>query len=96
MNRCTQRNTVTWSTATPRSASSSSTSAFGPPEDVAGLVVYLASTPRPELRVAFRDGGWDADTIAEAFPSTVGERESVEVLAPKLPPAPDAPAPAQG
>jgi len=27
-----------------------------------------------EIRSAFRDGGWDADAIADAFPATVGER----------------------
>jgi hypothetical protein len=26
-----------------------------------------------EVRSAFKDGGWDADAIAEAFATTVGE-----------------------
>jgi NAD(P)-dependent dehydrogenase (short-subunit alcohol dehydrogenase family) len=68
---------------------------FGTPNDVAGLVLYLASDAADrvtgqcigiggdrlslwshpaEVRSAFRDGGWDADTIADAFASSVGER----------------------
>lgn len=62
---------------------------FGPPEDVAGLVVFLASRPDitgqaialggdrlalwshpAEAAVAFADGGWTAEAIAEAW-STV-------------------------
>src|SRR5690606_30450951 len=67
---------------------------FGPPEDCAGLVVFLASDQAAhitgqcigiggdrlslwshptEVRTAFKDGGWDADAIAEAFATTVGE-----------------------
>lgn len=60
---------------------------FGPPEDVAGLVVFLASRPditgqaiglggdrlvlwtHPvEAAVAFADGGWSAQAIADAWP----------------------------
>jgi NAD(P)-dependent dehydrogenase (short-subunit alcohol dehydrogenase family) len=66
---------------------------FGTPEDVAPLVVYLASDasagvtgqcvgiggdklalwshPR-ETSVAYADGGWSADAIAAAWPTTVG------------------------
>jgi NAD(P)-dependent dehydrogenase (short-subunit alcohol dehydrogenase family) len=62
---------------------------FGPPEDVAGLVVFLASQAADgitgqaiglggdrlalwshpaEAAVAFADGGWDAQAIADAWP----------------------------
>jgi NAD(P)-dependent dehydrogenase (short-subunit alcohol dehydrogenase family) len=62
---------------------------FGPPEDVAGLIVFLASAAAAgitgqaiglggdrlalwshpaETVVAFADGGWDADAIAQAWP----------------------------
>ena len=80
---------------------------FGTPEDVAGLIVYLASDASAgvtgqaigiggdrlslwshptELRSAFLDGGWSADAIAEAFESTVGERqETYGIPAPALP-----------
>ena len=67
--------------------------AFGTPEDVAGLVAFLASDEAghitgqcigiggdklslwshpTEIRAAFRDGGWDADAIHDAFGSAVG------------------------
>ena len=80
---------------------------FGTAEDVAGLIVYLASDASAgvtgqaigiggdrlslwshptEIRSAFRDGGWSADVIAEAFESTVGEvQETYGIPAPKLP-----------
>jgi NAD(P)-dependent dehydrogenase (short-subunit alcohol dehydrogenase family) len=80
---------------------------FGTAEDVAGLIVYLASDASAgvtgqaigiggdrlslwshptEIRSAFRDGGWTADVIAEAFESTVGEvQETYGIPAPKLP-----------
>ena len=80
---------------------------FGTAEDVAGLVVYLASDASAgvtgqaigiggdrlslwshptEIRSAFRDGGWTADVIAEAFESTVAEiPETFGIPAPKLP-----------
>ena len=80
---------------------------FGTPEDVAGLIVYLASDASggvtgqaigiggdrlslwshpTEIRSAFRDGGWTADAIAEAFESTVAEvPETYGIPAPKLP-----------
>jgi NAD(P)-dependent dehydrogenase (short-subunit alcohol dehydrogenase family) len=80
---------------------------FGTPEDVAGLVVYLASDAAAavtgqcvgiggdrlslwshpaEVRSAFRDGGWTADAIADAFASTVGERpEDYGIPLPKIP-----------
>jgi NAD(P)-dependent dehydrogenase (short-subunit alcohol dehydrogenase family) len=80
---------------------------FGGPEDVAGLVVFLASDASAELtgqcigiggdrlslwshpteiRSAFRDGGWDADAIAEAFGSSIGEQlESYGIPLPKIP-----------
>ncbi|GAB3256124.1 SDR family NAD(P)-dependent oxidoreductase [Nocardioides dilutus] len=81
---------------------------FGTPEDVAGLIVYLASDASAEvtgqaigiggdrlslwshpteIRSAFRDGGWSADAISEAFESTVAEvPETYGIAAPKLPP----------
>lgn len=64
---------------------------FGPPDDVAGLVVFLASPAAEgitgqaiglggdrlalwshpaEVAVAFADGGWNAGTIADAWPGT--------------------------
>lgn len=65
---------------------------FGPPEDVAGLVVFLASRPDitgqaialggdrlalwshpAEAAVAFADGGWTAEAIAEAWPTAFAE-----------------------
>ena len=80
---------------------------FGTAEDVAGLIVYLASDASAgvtgqaigiggdrlslwshptEIRSAFRDGGWTADVIAEAFGSTVGEvQETYGIPAPQLP-----------
>jgi NAD(P)-dependent dehydrogenase (short-subunit alcohol dehydrogenase family) len=80
---------------------------FGTAEDVAGLIVYLASDASAgvtgqaigiggdrlslwshptEIRSAFRDGGWSADVIAEAFESTVAEvPETFGIPAPKLP-----------
>jgi len=80
---------------------------FGTAEDVAGLIVYLASDASAgvtgqaigiggdrlslwshptEIRSAFRDGGWTADVIAEAFESTVGEvQETYGIPAPTLP-----------
>jgi len=80
---------------------------FGTAQDVAGLIVYLASDASAgvtgqaigiggdrlslwshptEIRSAFRDGGWSADVIAEAFESTVAEvQETFGIPAPKLP-----------
>ncbi len=41
-----------------------------------------------EVRVAFHDGGWDADTIGDAFPETVGaEPQSYGITLPDLPEA---------
>ena len=38
-----------------------------------------------EVRTAFRDGGWDADAIAEAFATTVGETlESYGIAPPEF------------
>jgi NAD(P)-dependent dehydrogenase (short-subunit alcohol dehydrogenase family) len=77
---------------------------FGTVEDVAGLVVYLASAesagvtgqaigiggdrlalwshPR-EVAVEYADGGWSAEAIAEAWPSTLGRApETVGIPAP--------------
>lgn len=78
---------------------------MGSPEDVAPLVVFLASdraahitgqciglggdrlslwSHPQEIRCAFRDGGWSAEAIAQAWPATVGSHpESVG-----LPPMP--------
>jgi NAD(P)-dependent dehydrogenase (short-subunit alcohol dehydrogenase family) len=80
---------------------------FGTADDVAPLVVYLASDAAAgvtgqcigiggdrlslwshpdELRSAFRDGGWDADAIADAYPATVGEiPQTYGIPLPKLP-----------
>lgn len=77
---------------------------FGTVEDVAGLVVYLASaesagvtgqaiglggdrlalwTHPQERAVAFTDGGWSAEAIAAAWPTTLGRTpESVGIPAP--------------
>ena len=67
---------------------------LGLPEDVAPLLVFLASrhadqvtgqcigiggdklslwSHPKELRVAYRDGGWSAEAIAEVWPTTVGQ-----------------------
>jgi NAD(P)-dependent dehydrogenase (short-subunit alcohol dehydrogenase family) len=80
---------------------------FGPPEDVAGLILFLASDAAAgvtgqcigiggdrlslwshptEVSSAFRDGGWSADAIAEAFDSSIGERlETYGIALPKIP-----------
>lgn len=80
---------------------------FGTADDVAPLVVYLASDAAAgvtgqcigiggdrlslwshpeEVRSAFRDGGWDADAIADAYPATVGEvPQTFGIPLPKLP-----------
>ncbi|MFG1943912.1 SDR family oxidoreductase [Nonomuraea sp. NPDC048826] len=79
---------------------------FGTAEDVAGLVVYLASDASAgvtgqcigiggdklslwshpqEISVAFREGGWRAEDIATAWPTTVGARpETYGIPAPDL------------
>jgi NAD(P)-dependent dehydrogenase (short-subunit alcohol dehydrogenase family) len=79
--------------------------AFGTPDDVAPLVVFLASDAAKEvtgqcvgiggdrlslwshpqeISVAFRDGGWDAAAIADAWATSVGrEPRSVGIPAPK-------------
>lgn len=80
---------------------------FGTADDVAGLIVFLASDASAsvtgqaigiggdrlslwshptEVRSAFLDGGWDADAIAEAFSSSVGEAlETYGIPLPKIP-----------
>lgn len=80
---------------------------FGTADDVAGLVVFLASDAAAdvtgqcigiggdrlslwshpeEVRSAFRDGGWDADAIADAYAATVGEVPATYgIPMPKLP-----------
>ena len=80
---------------------------FGPPEDAAGLVVFLASAASApitgqaigiggdklsiwahpvEVAVAYRDGGWSADAIAQAWRTSVGTAEqSVGIPAPAPP-----------
>jgi NAD(P)-dependent dehydrogenase (short-subunit alcohol dehydrogenase family) len=80
---------------------------FGTPEDVAGLIVYLASdaaqgvtgqaigiggdrlslwTHPEEAAVAIKDGGWSADAIAAAWPTSVGRHpQSVGIPAPRVP-----------
>jgi len=72
---------------------------FGPPEDVAGLIVFLASADAAgitgqaiglggdrlalwshptEAAVAFADGGWSADAIAQAWPRQfAGQQQAV-------------------
>lgn len=77
---------------------------FGTVEDVAGLVVYLASAESAgvsgqaigiggdklalwshpqEVAVEYADGGWSAEAIAEAWPSTLGATpETVGIPAP--------------
>jgi len=80
---------------------------FGTAEDVAGLVVWLASDASAgvtgqaigiggdrlslwshptEIRSAFRDGGWTAEAIDEAFANSVGESlETYGIPLPKIP-----------
>jgi NAD(P)-dependent dehydrogenase (short-subunit alcohol dehydrogenase family) len=80
---------------------------FGTADDVAPLVVFLASDAAAgvsgqcigiggdrlslwshpdEIRSAFRDGGWDADAIADAYSATVGEvPQSYGIPLPKIP-----------
>ena len=80
---------------------------FGTADDVAPLVVFLASDAAAgvtgqcigiggdrlslwshpdEIRSAFRDGGWDADAIADAYCATVGEiPQSYGIPLPKIP-----------
>ena len=77
---------------------------FGTAEDVAGLVVYLASAEAAgvtgqavgiggdklalwshpqEIAVAYADGGWSAEAVAAAWPSTLGRTpETVGMPAP--------------
>ncbi|MGH6656811.1 MAG: SDR family NAD(P)-dependent oxidoreductase [Actinocrinis sp.] len=79
---------------------------FGTPEDVAGLVVYLASDASAqvtgqcigiggdklslwshpqEVAVAYADGGWSADAIADAWPVSVGrDPQTYGIPAPRL------------
>lgn len=39
-----------------------------------------------EIRSAFRDGGWTADAISEAFGSSIGEQlESYGIALPEIP-----------
>ncbi|HEU5352899.1 MAG TPA: SDR family NAD(P)-dependent oxidoreductase [Actinocrinis sp.] len=79
---------------------------FGTAEDVAGLVVYLASDASAqvtgqcigiggdklalwshphEVSVAYADGGWSADAIADAWPVSVGrEPQTYGIPAPRL------------
>jgi len=79
---------------------------FGTAEDVAGLVVFLASDAAAgvtgqcvgiggdklslwshpqEISVAYRDGGWSAEDIALAWPTSVGARpETYGIPAPDL------------
>lgn len=41
-----------------------------------------------EIRTAYADGGWTPDTLADAFPTSVGaELQTVGIPAPKLPEA---------
>jgi NAD(P)-dependent dehydrogenase (short-subunit alcohol dehydrogenase family) len=82
---------------------------FGTPEDVAGLVVFLASAAAAgvtgqcvgiggdrltlwshpqEITAAFRDGGWDAAAIADAWPATLGQH--AQTVGVPLPGAPGA------
>ena len=80
---------------------------FGTPDDVAGLVVFLASassdgvtgqaigiggdklslwTHPDEVAVAYRDGGWTADAIAEIWPTSLGRTpQPVGIPTPNLP-----------
>jgi NAD(P)-dependent dehydrogenase (short-subunit alcohol dehydrogenase family) len=80
---------------------------FGTPEDVAGLVVFLASDAAAdvtgqaigiggdrlslwshphEAAVAVRDGGWSAEAIATAWPTSVGRNpQTVGIPAPQAP-----------
>jgi NAD(P)-dependent dehydrogenase (short-subunit alcohol dehydrogenase family) len=77
---------------------------FGPPDDVAGLVVFLASPAADgitgqavglggdrlalwshpaEVAVAFADGGWDAQAIADAWPKEFAAH--VQPVGPQFP-----------
>jgi NAD(P)-dependent dehydrogenase (short-subunit alcohol dehydrogenase family) len=77
---------------------------FGPPEDVAGLIVFLASSEASgitgqaiglggdrlalwshpaEAVVAFADGGWSADAIAQAWPEQFADQQ--QAVGPQFP-----------
>ncbi len=80
---------------------------FGTGDDVAGLVVFLASDAAAgvtgqcvgiggdrltlwshpdEVAMAYRDGGWSADTIAQTWHTSVGRNpQGVGIAAPKAP-----------
>jgi len=54
---------------------------------IGGDKVALWSHPQ-EIKAAYADGGWTPDTLADAFPTSVGaELQSVGVPAPKFPEA---------
>ncbi|WP_369386722.1 SDR family NAD(P)-dependent oxidoreductase [Streptomyces sp. CG1] len=54
---------------------------------IGGDKVALWSHPQ-EIRVAYADGGWTPQTLADAFPASVGaELQTVGIPAPKLPEA---------
>ena len=54
---------------------------------IGGDKVALWSHPQ-EIRAAYADGGWTPDTLADAFPTSVGaELQTVGIPAPKLPEA---------
>jgi NAD(P)-dependent dehydrogenase (short-subunit alcohol dehydrogenase family) len=85
---------------------------LGTPEDVAPLLVFLASrhaghvtgqcigiggdklslwSHPAEARIAYRDGGWSAETIAESWSTSVGQRLESYGDEIKLPEAPATP-----
>ena len=68
-------------------ASDAARSITGQAIGIGGDKVALWSHPQ-EIRAAYADGGWTPDTLADAWPTSVGaELQSVGIPAPKFPEA---------
>ncbi|MGV9452064.1 SDR family NAD(P)-dependent oxidoreductase [Streptomyces sp. NPDC003635] len=68
-------------------ASAAARSVTGQCIGIGGDKVALWSHPQ-EISTAYADGGWTPDTLADAFPASVGARlQTVGIPAPKLPEA---------